>query len=120
MNRPTVLIAEDEPSLRALIRRMLEGAGYSVIDASNGAEALDRCRSTRVELVITDVRMPYFDGISLVHHLAQLSRAPFFLVISARDLPGELPSGAVFLRKPFTRDALLRHVQLLLPCEAIA
>jgi CheY-like chemotaxis protein len=116
MKAPTILLADDEPALRGLIRRMLETAGYAVVEASNGVEALRHCRSQHVDLVITDVCMPYFDGMALVQHLSRLATAPFFLVISARDLPTELPPGAVFLHKPFTRDALLEHVRLLLPC----
>ena len=120
MNRPTVLLVEDEPALRTLIRRMLEAANYGVREARNGAEALGQCRAEGVDLVITDVCMPHFDGVSLVRHLARRPSAPLFLVISAREVPAELPAGAVFLRKPFARDELLAHVRLLLPCEAIA
>lgn len=120
MKAPTILLADDEPALRGLIRRLLEMAGYAVVEASNGVEALHYGRTQHVDLVITDVCMPHFDGIALLHHLSRRATAPFFLVISARDLPTELPPGAVFLPKPFTRDALLEHVRLLLPCEAIA
>ena len=120
MERPTVLIVEDEPSLRTLIRRMLEAADYAVREACNGADALAQCRDAHVDLIITDVCMPHFDGVSLVRHLARKPSAPLFLVISAHDMPAELPEGAVFLRKPFARHELLAHVRLLLPCQAVA
>ena len=120
MNRPTVLIVEDEPSLRVLIRRVLEAADYGVREACNGAEALDQCQLHRIDVIITDVRMPHYDGVSLVRHLAARSSARLFLVMSAHAAPAELPAAAVFLPKPFTREELLAHVRLLLPCEAVA
>ena len=115
MSAATVLVAEDEPSLRALIRRLLVAAGYEVLEACNGAEALDICQSQRPDLVITDVCMPHFDGVSLIHHLSRQATAPLFLVMSAQELPALLPPGAVFLPKPFTRDALLEHVRIMAP-----
>lgn len=120
MNAGTVLLAEDEPSLRGLIQRMLVGAGYEVLEARNGAEALEHCRSAEVDLVITDVHMPYLDGVSLVQQLAGQATAPLFLVMSARRLEGCLPPGVVFLRKPFTRDELLDHVRGLTLSERAA
>lgn len=124
MNAGTVLVVEDEPALRGLIQRMLVGAGYEVLEARNGAEALRGYRPEGVDVVITDVHMPWVDGVSLVHQLWARGNAPRLLVMSARRLESPLPPGAVFLRKPFTREELLDHVRLLtlsasaeVPCE---
>lgn len=111
MTPQTILLAEDDPSLRGLIGRMLAAAGYVVLEARNGGEALDRCRQQGLDLVITDVSMPHVDGVSVVEHLAAQPSAPPVLVMSARPLDERLPPHTNFLRKPFTRDELLERVR---------
>lgn len=116
MTAGTVLLVEDEPALRGLIQRVLVGAGYEVLEARNGAEALRHYRPESVDVVITDVHMPSVDGVSLVHQLWAQGNAPQILVMSARRPESTLPPGAVFLRKPFTREELLDQVRLLTLC----
>lgn len=124
MTAGTILLVEDEPALRGLIQRMLVGAGYEVLEARNGAEALQQYQAGGVDVVLTDVHMPHVDGLSLVYQLWNRGNAPQLLVMSARRLESPLPPGAVFLRKPFTREELLDHVRVLtlniradIPCE---
>jgi CheY-like chemotaxis protein len=113
MDAGTVLLVEDEPALRGLIRRMLVSAGYEVVEAKNGAEALGHYRRLSPDLVITDVRMPHVDGLSLLDRLWAQGETPRGVVMSACRLPRALPPGVVFLSKPFTRGELLDYVHLL-------
>lgn len=73
-----IMIVDDSPTLRRMLRRELETAGYEVVEASGGPAALDLLRSTPVQMVISDVNMNPMDGLSLVaeirksHSRAQL------------------------------------------------
>lgn len=113
----TVLLVEDEPTVRSLVRRLLGMQGCQVLEASTGTEALKVVEElkTDLELVLTDVVMPEVGGRLLVERLRQ--RFPDLPVIYmsgyARDdmlRRGELEPGALFLKKPFTAGQLLEHV----------
>ena len=117
-----ILLVEDEPSIRALMRRLLENAGYSVVEARNAHEALTKARkhAGELELLVTDIVMPDIDGFALERRLS--SEHPdlkvLFLSGYARDSVavrgGLKEAGKDFLLKPFTRDSLLKKVQMVL------
>jgi CheY-like chemotaxis protein len=114
----TVLLAEDDQAVRALARRVLEAAGYSVLEAENGEDALALFgRNTdRVDLVVTDIVMPRMNGRAFVRELLKRNAAPRVLFMSGyteneivrQDL---LPAGTVFMEKPFTMQSLLLSVR---------
>jgi two-component system, cell cycle sensor histidine kinase and response regulator CckA len=124
----TVLLAEDEDALRALLGRVLTGSGYHVISGRNGAEALAavRARGGRVDLLLTDVVMPHMSGAELAAALVgeQPGLKVLFMTGHTDDpsLAGRVGDGSTeLLQKPFTNDALLRLVRRLLgPPRAIA
>ena len=64
-----ILVVDDEPDLRFLLRRIFEKAGHEVTDAGNGAEALECVRGSPPELVVTDMMMPIMDGRELIRRL---------------------------------------------------
>jgi DNA-binding response OmpR family regulator len=104
----TVLIAEDDESLRALLARTLWDEGYRTLEARDGGVALQMARLARphLQLVITDVMMPNLSGTELGQHLAIESPETPIIYISAYP-PGDLfrrdgPAGAMFLQKPFS------------------
>ena len=115
---PTVLVVEDEDALRASIRRMLEGEGYTVMEAPNGATALqllEDASSQSIALVLTDLRMPIMDGRQLASALAR--RRPSLPIVFMSGFTAQLmalrlvsPSLA-FLAKPFKHDDLLAAVR---------
>jgi two-component system cell cycle sensor histidine kinase/response regulator CckA len=113
----TILLVEDEAAVRALVRRLLLEAGYRVIDAGSGSEALRKVEKMveEIHLVITDVVMPGINGRELVEIL--LARRPGLRVIFVSGYTddilakhGVLEPGTVLLEKPFTKSALLRTV----------
>ena len=112
----TVLLVDDEESVRILTARQLEGAGYRVLTAQDGVEALRLLDTTEwpVGLVITDLRMPGMDGIQLADRLSQRTPAPMVLFISgdSRNASNDLP-GPV-LHKPFSTEDLLSQTRRLL------
>ena len=118
----TVLVVEDEESVRRLIRAMLERLGYSVIEARDGQEALDlwRAQRRRIDLIVTDVVMPQLDGPSLVAAIRQthpgtpviyLSGYTDDALIGRSTSPGAEPP---LLQKPFTSGTLARLVRTIL------
>lgn len=112
----TVLLVDDEESVRVLTARQLEGAGYRVLTAQDGVEALRLLDTTKwpVGLVITDLRMPRMDGIQLANRLSQRTPAPLVLFISgaSRNAVNELPGPVLY--KPFSTEDLLSQTRLLL------
>jgi CheY-like chemotaxis protein len=113
-----VLVVEDEPAIRGLVRRTLEGAGLVVIEAENGRQALDvfALGGEAPKLVLTDLIMPELNGRELSDLLADLNPQMPVLFMSgytgdevlARSL---LPDTAPFIQKPFAPDELLQRVR---------
>jgi PAS domain S-box-containing protein len=119
--RPTILVAEDEPSLRRLAMLVLEEAGYRVILAQNGTEALELAQGTRdrIDLLLTDVVMPELSGPELVAQLAALRPETRVLYMSGYAdsrliARGVSETDAGVLPKPFGPHDLLKRVQEIL------
>lgn len=115
---PTVLIVEDEDALRAAIRRLLQDEGYTVLEAQNGASALQVLNAPGahvVALVLTDLRMPVMDGRQLAAALARLR--PSLPVVFMSGFTAQLMDMRLvsphfaFLAKPFRNDDLLATVR---------
>ncbi len=114
----TVLVVEDEAALRELTRRFLESAGYTVITAMDGTQALEILRGAKrpVDLVLTDVVMPRVGGGRLAQELARHWPGIRVLYMSGYtddtiENHGVLGPGMHFLPKPFTSDDLLCKVR---------
>jgi DNA-binding NtrC family response regulator len=116
-----VLVVEDEPGIRGLVRRTLEGAGLVVIEAENGRQALDifALGGEVPKLVLTDVIMPEVNGRDLSDALAELH--PNLPVLFMSGYTGDdvlarslLPDTALFIQKPFAPEDLLWWVRRML------
>jgi hypothetical protein len=117
----TVLVVEDEPAVRELARRLLVEAGYDVLVAPNGHDALQAfdARGGNVDLVLTDLIMPGMSGRELAHRLRARRPTVNVLYMSGytAGLLGEqafLDEGEDLVEKPFTRALLLRKVDAVL------
>ena len=113
-----VLLVEDEPSLRFLLRKLLVGAGYNVIEAKDGVEAIRVAdqHPGSIHLVISDIIMPRMGGLELWKHLKD--RRPPLKVLFASGYADKVPGSQggtdpemEFLEKPFAKDQLLRKVR---------
>ncbi|MGD0906195.1 MAG: PAS domain S-box protein [Candidatus Acidiferrales bacterium] len=114
----TILLAEDAQPLRELARELLESNGYTVLEATNGADAIRVAENYRgpIHLLFTDVVMPGMDGRKLADHLVRSNPKLKVLYMSgytddAIGHHGVLAPGIALLEKPFTRESLTRKVR---------
>lgn len=112
-----VLLAEDDPDLRALIRAALSHDGYEVVDVADGAEVLDRlqnaidCPLTLPDVIVMDVIMPGYSGLGVLTALRRASWTTPVIMMSAIDEPSIAEKARVlgataFFKKPFKIDDL--------------
>lgn len=107
----TVLVVDDEPSVRELLRRWLEGWGYAVKLAGNATDALELMLTEPASIILVDIKMPGHDGFWLVERVrAKWPRTAIIMATAADDLDLVLKSkraGAVdYVLKPFGRELL--------------
>lgn len=113
----TVLVVDDDPSIRETVTEVLVAEGYQVLEAGDGREALDRLDGILDRcVVLLDLAMPRMNGLEVLAELSrrgQTGRTPV-LVMSANAHPREIdfPQVVALLRKPFELDELLRWVEV--------
>jgi PAS domain S-box-containing protein len=114
----TVLLVEDEDDVRGVITRILTARGYSVLQARNGAEALEFAadRRERIHILVTDVVMPGLNGRELASALGKTRADLRVLYMSGHTdqaivHEGQLERGLAYLQKPFTPEALSRKIR---------
>lgn len=118
MNGTRILVVDDDPDIRALVKELLERSGAVVRVASDGREALRMLYDVRPELIVLDIAMPGMDGWQTLERIREMTDVPV-VMLTARE--GELEAvrglkaGADdYIRKPFGRQELLARVQALL------
>jgi DNA-binding NtrC family response regulator len=114
--RPRLLIVDDDPGQRSLLDSFLRSQGFCTILAENGEQALDKLREQKVEMMISDVRMPGLSGLETLRRARQENSIIPVLLVTAyadiREAVGAMRDGAVnYLAKPIDLDELLRIVQ---------
>lgn len=112
-----ILLADDDPEIRGVVRILLESEGYQVVEASDGAQAVSAADGT-VDLIILDVMMPACDGYSACMEIRKKSTAPIlFLTAKTQDSDktmGFSAGGDDYLAKPFSFPELVSRVKALL------
>jgi DNA-binding response OmpR family regulator len=105
-----ILIADDDPPLRGLLRLVAARAGFDVDTAANGAEALEKLRANRYTVAVIDLMMPWMSGYDVIEHLAEMPSRPAVVVVTALNDArlARLDSSVVssILRKPFDIEML--------------
>jgi len=117
----SILAVDDSPSMRQMVSYTLERAGYDVVLANDGLEALNIAQNTSVNLVLTDVNMPNIDGITLVKKLRQLHdyRYKPILILTTessteKKMQGKEAGATGWIVKPFDPDQLLSTLRRVL------
>jgi DNA-binding response OmpR family regulator len=126
MHQPKILIADDSRTIRALVRRTLSAAGFDVILACDGLEAVQIAQRDRPDLVILDIQMPEMDGYTACQKLleAESSCREVPIIFLTKDSATHLATlgselGA-YLHKPVCEETLLATVRSLLPHDTVA
>ena len=122
MTEQTILIVEDDPDIRDGVRILLAGEGYRILEAENGAKALQTF-SPEVDLVILDVMMPGMSGLRVCEELRKRSTVPIlFLTAKAQEsdkLVGLTAGGDDYLAKPFSFSELRARGRALLRPDTV-
>ena len=113
----SVLVVDDEPMARTLLRLMLVRAGFNVIEAQDGFDALEKVRVNVPDIVLLDVMMPLMDGFEVIEALRdkeETAKVPIIMLSAKTDLDAinkSLRLGASrYLTKPISPEDLSRHV----------
>jgi len=114
----TILIVEDEERMRKLIRDYFENSGFSVLEASNGVEALNLIKENKVDLMILDIMMPYMDGWTVCTTLRKTSQIPIIMLTAKGEeedkLLGYQLGADDYVTKPFSPKVLVAKGKALL------
>lgn len=117
----TVMIVDDSASVRQVVTLTLRGAGYEVLEASDGKDALAKLSGQKIGLFISDVNMPNMDGISLVRALKALAEYKFTPIVmlttegaEAKKQEGQQAGAKAWIVKPFQPAQLLKVVSMLI------
>ncbi|HMK44856.1 MAG TPA: response regulator [Dissulfurispiraceae bacterium] len=114
----TLLIVDDSASMRQLVSFALKGAGYDVIAAANGKDAIGKLGGAKIDMVVTDLNMPEMDGITFIKELKKNAAYKFTPVVMLttesqenRKAEGKLAGASGWIVKPFTPDQLIDTVK---------
>jgi two-component system chemotaxis response regulator CheY len=123
MPKKRIMVVDDSASLRELVSATLGSAGYEVIEAANGEQALKMLNGEKIDLIVCDVLMPLMDGITFVKHAKAMPDYRFVPIImlttessEKTKLKGQAAGAKAWLVKPFRPERLLHAVlKLILP-----
>lgn len=114
----TILAVDDSASIRRMVQFTLKGAGYDVIEAADGQEALDRAKGLKVNLVLTDQNMPRMDGLTLIRALREMpdyQTVPILVLTTESSAEmkaqGRAAGATGWLVKPFAPKGLVDVVK---------
>ncbi len=114
----TILYVEDNPDNRNLIRRVLNADGYSVVEAINAAQAIEKLEDNRIDLILMDINMPDMDGYTLtskIKSIQKFSKIPIVAVtanVMRGDREKSLEAGCDgYIQKPIDIDTLSQQIE---------
>ena len=118
MHQPTVLVVDDEPKIRDIVRRYLEADGFAVLEQGDGPGALFAAREQHPDLIVLDVMLPGLDGVEVLRRLRESSQIPVIL-LTARDeevdkLIGLAVGADDYMTKPFSGRELAARARVIL------
>lgn len=119
----TIMIVDDSPSIRQVVSMSLTKAGYEVLEAEDGQDALNKLENQKVNLIICDVNMPNMDGLTFLKTLKNLPNHKFTPVImlttesqQSLKMEGKMAGAKAWMVKPFKPEQMLEAIsKLILP-----
>ncbi|WP_451971175.1 response regulator [Azospirillum endophyticum] len=116
--KKTVMTVDDSRTMRDMVSFTLRGAGYEVVEAADGQQAMSAIATTKVDLVITDLNMPVMDGLTLIRKLRAIPAhrtLPILMLTTEADdskkAEGRAAGATGWIVKPFNPDKLISVVQ---------
>jgi two-component system chemotaxis response regulator CheY len=116
-----ILAVDDSPSVRQMVKFTLSGAGYEVVEATDGADGLVKARAGSHDMVVTDLNMPVMDGLGLIRALRQMPAyrgVPILFLTTESDPRKKQEAKAAgatgWITKPFQQDQLVAVVRKVL------
>jgi two-component system chemotaxis response regulator CheY len=117
----TIMAVDDSASLRQMVGVVLRGAGYQVVEAADGVDALAKLKGQDMDLFMTDLNMPNMDGLELTRQLRALPQYKFVPIVllttesnAEKKLLGKAAGATAWIVKPFDPDQLLAVVKKVL------
>jgi DNA-binding response OmpR family regulator len=122
--QPLVLIADDDPDIRMLVRLRLERSGYTVVAANDGLEALQLAGECNPDLAILDVSMPGLSGVEVTRALRERKATFPVILLTAHAQEADVAEGAsagadAYVTKPFSPQELESRVRALTECLTV-
>ena len=114
--KPVVLVADDDPDIRTLVRFRLERSGYTVVSAADGAEALALALASTPDIAVLDVSMPHLTGIEVTRALREQAVTVPVILLTARAMEADVHAGDAagadaYITKPFSPQELELRVR---------
>lgn len=117
-NEIRVLVVDDEPDIRALLKLLLTGKGYLIDEAGTGSDAVAQAQRNDYDLVILDIMMPEMDGVAACRSLREFTLAPILFLTAKTQLTDKVEAygsgGDDYLAKPFVPSELLAKAEALI------
>jgi len=119
----TVLVVDDSSTMRQMVTYTLTTAGYQVVEAENGKEAVNKLNAgTKPALVVTDLNMPEMDGITLIQEIRKMAAFKFTPILMLttestddKKKAGQATDATDWIVKPFNPEQMLKVIQKVLP-----
>jgi len=117
-----IMAVDDSPTVRKVLNETLSGAGYQVIEANNGQEAITKMSTDRIDLLVTDLNMPTMDGVELIRQVRKKPGNRFMPIImltsdtqpETKDA-GKKAGASGWVTKPFRPEQLLSVIKMVCP-----
>ncbi|CAK0773746.1 Chemotaxis protein CheY1 [Azospirillaceae bacterium] len=116
-----IMTVDDSPSITKVVMMTLKGAGYDVIDAKDGRDALAKMKTTSIHMLITDLNMPIMDGITLIRQVRADEKYKWIPIImlttesqDSKKQEGKAAGASGWIVKPFTPEQLIAVVKKVL------
>ncbi|ABW66690.1 response regulator [Desulfosudis oleivorans] len=120
----TIMIVDDSTSVRKMVAFTLENAGYAVVEAENGRDALEKINGSPIHMFIVDLNMPYVDGLELTRSVRAMDRFRFTPIVmlttesmEAKKQEGRAAGATGWITKPFKPDQLVGVVKKVMPAN---
>src|SRR5262245_53635983 len=119
----TILVVDDEPSIRSLLNRFLSKSGYTVLESADGRDALEQLRQSNVDLIISDIVMPERDGLEILRSLRKdFARLKVIVMSGAFDgrflRTAEMLGAHATLQKPLKINLVLDTIRQVLAADS--